>query len=354
MLRISVRPKPWLVYDNVMTMHRTRHQSGASDARPGRWRENCWCIDYPVNHADTPMLAPPPPPSPHATTSQRGLRTVVRSTLRGADHSPANRRHAQELVWQWVGSKWPRLLPSPSQREQRNVECAVPGQELAAHSNADGSLWTLAVAFHEKRGGRCWMTRAVVADRQGVDVMALQTSCTELADAPAVVAPPRLLGAWVEHLGLQDGTVAVLGAPRNIDDANQLAAFCGHVLSARRTLPVIALANRPNSRFYGVDPRGLAEAVRGMAHVVCLTPELAALAGPRLGASFSIVPGAARIFAPGFGPQSLRADHPLVRNMRSADASAADAGAFRRLLCQRICALSVHRSSEFDAVLLAA
>ena len=281
----------------------------------------------------------------------RRLRHVVRASLRSVENSHLNRRHAQELVWQWVGAKWPRLLPSAAQMQQQHFEYAIPGQELAVRGSSDGSVWTLAVAFNERRSERAWTTRAVVADKAGSDVLALQTSCTELADAPMVVAPPRLLGAWVQNLGLEDGPVAVQGEPRYVDSEVQLAAFCEHVLSAARTLPVIALANRPNSRFYGVDPRGLAQAVRGLAHVACLTPELALAATRRLGRQFAIVPGAARIYAPGFSSHSTMSDHPLVRNTRPTDESASDAGAFRRLLCQRICMLSVHHPTPFDALL---
>ena len=281
----------------------------------------------------------------------RGLRHVVRATLRSVENSHMNRRHAQELVWQWVGAKWPRLLPSASQMQQQHFEYAIPGQELAVRGSADGLVWTLAVAFNERRSERAWMTRAVVAHTAGSDVLALQTSCTELADAPIVVAPPRLLGAWVQNLGLEDGPVAVQGEPRYVENEAQLAAFCEHVLSGQRALPVIALANRPNSRFFGVDPRGLAQAVGGLAHVACLTQELARAATRRLGQQFAIVPGAARFYAPGFSSQSARTDHPLVRNTRSADVPESDAGAFRRLLCQRICALSVHHPTPFDALL---
>ncbi|MGS0757813.1 hypothetical protein ACVBEH_25990, partial [Roseateles sp. GG27B] len=119
------------------------------------------------------------------------------------------------------------------------------------------------MAHSERDGARTWMTRVLVAEDGDADVMGLQTSCTDLPFAPLVVAPPRLLGLWVERLQLEDGGLAVLGEPREVSDDDQLDAFCRHVMSERRTLPIIALANSPHSRFYGVDPRGLAEAVRG-------------------------------------------------------------------------------------------
>lgn len=302
-------------------------------------------------HPMPPMPQPPVRKTLSPARSKPGLKHVVRSTLRSAVHSRSNRRRAQELVWEWVGAKWPRLLPSPSEMERGHFEYAVPGQELAVSTSGDGSVWTLAVAYNERRGTRTWMTRAVVADTGDADVMGLQTSCTDVPDAPLVVAPPRLLGAWVERLELSDGVLAVLGEPREVNDAAQLAAFCNHVLSTKRSLPVIALANKPNSRFYGVDPRGLAEAVRGLAHVACLTPQAAASVADRLGPDFGVVAGAARIYEPGFSTTAAAYEHPLVRDIRAADAKSDDAGAFRRLLCQKICALSVDAATDFEALL---
>ncbi|MEO5670879.1 MAG: hypothetical protein ABIR26_09340, partial [Ramlibacter sp.] len=215
--------------------------------------------------------------------SAAGPTLVVCSALRSRAHSHLNRRRAKDLAWGWVGAKWPRLMPSASELEKSQIEIRLPGRRLSVSSNADGSLWRLEVEYGEKDGSRSWITRASVADTGDADLMAVQTACSDLAAGPAVIAPPRLLGSWVERLELEDGGVAVLGEPRFVSDIEGLAAFCAHVLSGERTLPVIALTNKPNSRYYGVDPAGLSEAVRGLAHVACFTPELAADAAGRLG-----------------------------------------------------------------------
>ena len=218
-------------------------------------------------------------------------------------------------------------------------------------TDAEGAVWSVEVAYSEKDGTRTWTTRAIVADTGDADVMALQTACSGATSGPLVIAPPKLLGAWVERLDLEDGGVAVLGEPRMVSAADQLEAFCDHVLSARRALPVIALTNKPNSRYYGVDPRGVAEAVRGLAHVACLTPELATAAADRLGAKLVPVPGVPRIYAPNFDPAAVPKDHPLMRlSPASLAAKADDPGALRRLICQRVCNMSV--SAPVDGVAL--
>ena len=227
--------------------------------------------------------------------------------------------------------------------ESEHHEASMPGLELAM-SNHDAA-WTLSVAQTERQSPRVWMTRVTVADDGDTDLLALQTACTEMPHAPLVVAPPRLLGDWVDRLDLVDAGLAVLGQARTVTDDHELQAFCAHVLHPLRRLPVIALSNDPHSRFFGVDPRGLAEAVRGMAHVACVAPQVAASTAGRLGAEFGVASGAARIYAPGFGAGAAAAEHPLLRDGKdTGDRSVHDPGTFRRLLCQRLCAMSALRA----------
>ena len=296
-----------------------------------------------MNH--DPRTAPP------ATHTAGPVKPVVRCALRSRAHSHENRRHAKDLVWRWVGTKWPALMPVASDLERSHLERRLPGRRLTVATDAEGAVWSVEVAYSEKDGTRTWTTRAIVADTGDADVMALQTACSGATSGPLVIAPPKLLGAWVERLDLEDGGVAVLGEPRMVSAADQLEAFCDHVLSARRALPVIALTNKPNSRYYGVDPRGVAEAVRGLAHVACLTPELATAAADRLGAKLVPVPGVPRIYAPNFDPAAVPKDHPLMRlSPASLAAKADDPGALRRLICQRVCNMSV--SAPVDGVAL--
>ena len=270
------------------------------------------------------------------------MKVVVRSTLRSRVHSSANRLRARELAWRWVGAKWPRLLPSASDMACSNFTRSLPGQELLVSTNADASVWSLSVAHEERNGRRTWMTRVEVTDAGSADVVGLQTACTDVPDAPLVVAPPRLLGDWVEGLDLEDAGLTVQGAPREVIDQWQLDALCDHLLAPDRKLSVIALVNRPQSRYYGVDPGGLAENLRGLAHVACIAPHLTDDVAHRLGGDFAVMHGAARIYAPGFHGNAASSAHPLIKDAGTTTAGQPDdPGALRKLLRKKICALSV-------------
>ena len=276
---------------------------------------------------------------------------VVRSVLRSRTHSPQNRRLARDLVWSWVGSKWPRLMPSASELERSHIDYSLPGRKLRVTTSEDGSAWKLELSWLDRESARTWITQAVVADAGDADLLAVETACSP-APAPSV-APPRVLAAWVERLEVEDGGVPVLGEPRLVQTAEQIESFFAHLLLAQRALPLVVLANKPNSRYYGADPRGLAEAARGLAHVACLSPEAVAAFAARFGRRLSPVQGAVRVYMPGFAAQDEANEHVLI----DPGASAADArageptgpGAFRRLLCQRLCELSV-RPSRAPAV----
>jgi hypothetical protein len=106
------------------------------------------------------------------------------------------------------------------------------------------------------------------------------------------------------------------------------------------------LSHQPHSRFFGVDPAGLAQAVRGLAHVACLSPAMVADVAQRLGPDMAPVAGAARVYAPGLAlpldAATAQTLHPLWRDPRPAGhPRSAEPGAYRRSLCRRLCASSV-------------
>lgn len=301
-----------------------------------------------------PLPTLPLPTLPPSHPSAATLRVMVRSALTGATHSARNRRLAQSLVLGWARARWPRLMPADHEIEQDEFHCALGDRRLSIASADAGARWSLEVAYDEKHGGRTWTTRALVADTGNADLVALQTTCEDRASGPIMVAPPKVLGAWVDQLELLDGAMPVLGTPRSVEDEAQLEAFQAHLLSPERRLPIVALANKPQSRYYGVDPAGLAEALRGLAHVACLTPDLATALGERFGRELAPWPGAARMYRAGFVPETAdRRDHPVVHDpgLRAPVAAPPSPAAFRRLLCHRLCAISAASITGYESLL---
>lgn len=280
-------------------------------------------------------------PVPQATGDAR---VVVRAALRSPTHSARNRRVAQDLVWAWVGEKWPALMPPSPQLEAGEVKRVLPGRQLHASTSQDGSRWTLEVAYSERDASNTWTTRAVVADVGDADVVAVQTTCAPPPGARRI-APPRLLARWVHRLRLEDAGVAVLGEPRTMTADDDPTPFVDHLLDPARALPVIVLASKGSSRYYGADPRGLAEAVCGLAHVVCLPPAVVAAFAERFGRGLAPLAGMVRIYMPGFDSGAASRDHPFMRPASAEHGEAAtEDGAFRRFVCKRVCELSVAAS----------
>jgi hypothetical protein len=280
------------------------------------------------------------PEWPGAAFAEPGI--VLRAALKSPTHTDENRRLAKDIVWSWVGAKWPRLMPPRSQLESGQFQCVLPGRRLSVSTSRDGTAWTLELSYSERDGACTWTTRTVVADLGDADMVAVQTSCS-LPEGQRRIAPPRVLGRWVERLQFDDAGIAVLGEPHFVQDDHQLALLCEHLLASDRWLPVIVLGNKPNSRYYGVDPRGLAEAVGGLAHVACLTPEAVAAFAERFGRKLAPVAASVRVYMPGFGASAESRDHPWMRPAAGEEPSepASDAAAFRRFVCRRVCELSV-------------
>jgi hypothetical protein len=273
------------------------------------------------------------------------LGLVVCSTLKSRSHSAANRQRAQQLAWRWIREKWPRFVSGSMDLEGGRLERSNPGARLIVSSANEGTSW-MAEVTEVARDSRQWRTRVVVAEGVGVDILAVQTACSRSGPAPVTVAPPKLLAAWVEALDVHDATEPAFGQPWWVTDETQAAEFLDHVLDGQRALPVIALANKGTSRYFGVDPEALAKSMQGMAHVACVTQEARDVLKRRLGPRLAPLQGAARIYGAGLDDDESEDDHPLVRQpglvaVERVDASLAS---FRERIIRAVCASSARRA----------
>jgi hypothetical protein len=275
------------------------------------------------------------------------LQPVLRTQLQNTDSSAIQRRQAQDMAWQWVGAKWARVLHAVDDRYAPEIHVVQAGVELQVVSRDKDHSWALSLAHRDRDHGRTWLTRAAVAVHRGeagdVDLFSVETTCTAMEPAPRVLAPPGVLKLWVDRLGLDDGGIRVSGKASEVSDDSHLEAFFRHVESAHRRLPVLALCHQPRSRYYGVDPQALATAVQGLAHVACFTPQTSAAVQARWGQPLAPVAGAARLYPPGFADADLNEEPaPLWRDLQPlGTAETVEPSAYRRSLCQRLCAWTV-------------
>ena len=278
-------------------------------------------------------------------TTASADRTLVRSLLRTKHRSPKTYRAAQELAWRWVRVRWPGLVPAIVMREDIEFRLELPGRAVSSSVTRDGACWILEVTHRDSAGNRVWKTQAVTARCKNSDVLAVQTSCSAIGDPPAVVAPPKLLVDWAQRFELEDGGVPISDVPMPVADSAQLDAFWAHVASPTRALPIVALTCKRNSRYYGLDPRNLAQALQGVAHVRCLTAESAAKMAARLGGLLAPVPGALRIYVPGADWASKDA---LIGIPGSSGNEPGEASFLRKRLCRDVCALGAANGPAFS------
>jgi hypothetical protein len=280
------------------------------------------------------------------TPARTGPTPVVRSVLTSSTHSPTNRRLARELVWRWVASRWPKLMPTAQLLERPQLDSELPDQRLSVRTSADNTVWQLTVAHQQRAHMPAWMTRAVVANTGAADVLAVETACSDIT-AARVIAAPAVLGAWVEHLQLEDGGIQLRAQPLLIEDEAQVESFRGALLRPERRLPFLLLARKSNSRHYGTDPYVLAQSVRGLAHVACLSPSTIRACGEVLEPHGRPVQGAVRMILPGYAPDADESMSPLLELRAGRGAtSGTEASDFRRRLCQQLCRVSLSATGQ--------
>ncbi|MGE4240480.1 hypothetical protein [Ramlibacter sp.] len=270
---------------------------------------------------------------------------VLRSLMSCQAHSAANRRLARDIVWRWLGSRWPHLRPNAALMERDELESASGRSSLRVATSEDGAVWTLTVSSREREADPEWTTRAVVADGGAADLVAVETSCSDLS-AAWVISPPAVLGQWVDRLRLEDAGVPVTGQPRHVTDEAQARALFDHVTGDGRRLAVVLLAAKGDSQYYGVDPRMVAQSVRGLAHVACLTAPALGEWSKLCGRAASPVTGTARIYVPGYGARSTGNDvappsFSVLPRPDLATEGKSQATELRHRLSRQLCALTV-------------
>jgi hypothetical protein len=246
----------------------------------------------------------------HATT------LTALSQRHGTGYS---REFIRESVMSWAAQKWPELLigrdacalgfaaHSPCASVQ--VTCAGGGEYVWAFKGTDAD-----------RPGRVWETCILVLGGQDHDLLTVRTGYAGSAAAMLFCGQPKFLSSLIDHLPFEDGGYPVGTQPREVFSRAAFDNFRDHLLSRRRTLPILAVASEVTSEVDAPpapSPAALARALCGVAHVVSLGKVAVSYVEDCLGARMAVHAGEARLFLPGLAADDDPDMHPTFGDLRA-------------------------------------
>lgn len=260
------------------------------------------------------------------------------TTLTALQQSPGSgysRDYLRESVLAWARSKWPELFAGRDAGEAGFEGRGESSRVQVAHGRRGSSWWFRGVR-PDLTGSRLWETRILFVGEEERDLLLVGTGYFGDADARVLVAQPAFVCPLVEHLPFDDGGYPVCTTPRHVLDDAALANFRDHLLSPRRTLPVLALGAHPTSSESRdrdearlPDARSLARRLCGLAHVVSLGPLVLGRLERWLESELALQAGEARLFLPALEESPGPRRHPRFSRSRAAATAAAtgDVGA---------------------------
>lgn len=199
-----------------------------------------------------------------------------------------------------------------------DFECKGPGDDKVVVVRYEG-IWAMQADTFDRAAGRRWRLEMVLLDDAASGpALSLVLRTTGSADQP-VPEPsiPRLAGELIDRIGLidlQDGTALSI-APEQIETELDVERLVASLRSRDRQHPVIVQSQylKEGVAKTLLDPTGLAERMRGLAHVVTLGREHFAswALTDRLSKRFSVFGASLRMYRPGFTTEDDPDSHPL-------------------------------------------
>ena len=231
-----------------------------------------------------------------------------------------SRDYLRETVLAWGARRWPDLFDGRNEYATDDLETELGSALVQVTSPRDSGLaWSFRGIRPGLTASRLWETRVLFLSQGDQDLLFVGTGYLGQTDAPVAVAQPGFLCGIIDHLPFDDGGYRICTEPRQVLNDAAFASFRDHLLSPRRTMPVLALGSSPawgEARDWADsgtgDARSIARGLCGLAHVVCLGPLVLSKLESWLGSELAVKVGQARLFMPGLGDGSAgAADHPL-------------------------------------------
>ena len=237
-------------------------------------------------------------PEHRPTTALRAATLTALTQRHGSGYS---REFIRERVMSWATQKWPDLLVG---RDACVVDFAAHAASASVQVRcaSDGAYSWAFKGIGPDGSGRLWETCVLVLGAEDQDLLAVRTGYVGPTAATPFCAQPRFLCSLIEHLPFEDGGYAIGTQSRRVFSLGDFDTFRDHLLSPRRTLPILAVADDAESGVKASpSPRSavLARALCGVAHVVSLAGVGVSCLEECLGPRMAVRAGEARLFMPG-------------------------------------------------------
>jgi len=231
------------------------------------------------------------------------VRPVMQMLLPSGGGSEAARRNARQAVLEWAAEKWQGLVPAAAFSGE-DFEHERPGLKLAAVGLPESGVWGFFVEHLDldSAHARTWVTEAVVAELDQVDLYAVRNQCSSTSTEDVPSTTPRFVRQWLERHDLRDAGRTVRGSAATVSDPEALSQLLRSLLDPSRQLPIVVASQLAHeSAAYSIDCDRLAQRTAGLAHVFCLPMEQSFALTEILGKELAVFNGAVRTYWPGLG-----------------------------------------------------
>lgn len=233
----------------------------------------------------------------------------------------------EELVFEvasWLRGRFALEVSNSPEGEAASDTATVRWSTL---TGAVGQLRTFRVEHPDTNGEPwSWRTDAWVGEEGDshwlrVRVAIRPTRDDQIIDPTVAVGTPRFVHSIVTRYGTRVDGLSLESWSRV--EPNGVGGYVEFLENADRALPVVAVTRSPNGP-PPPDPAALASRLRGVAHVVAVSPEATYHISDEITPKLSCFGGAVRLYWPGFTRQANPLSHQLwvPRNMMSAEAIA--------------------------------
>lgn len=256
------------------------------------------------NIAATPVTAPVA--AAIELDPERSHWRLMLATQVSAAATPSNVLKVASILETWLVGKWPALRDDPG-LDRGSLVRHEADQNVRYEVNVQG----LAAELIQRSGNNVWVTTVCAKAQDGRLTIDVQNGVYCKEEEHLTPTVPAFVRKVIEALEAVDGDIPVTIDGYTVEDDETFEQLLDDLNSEERQLPLVAIAPVDAQGNYCVDVDELAKWLYGVAHVVALTRESAAMLREYAGETLSVPRGGARIYMPGFYVNASAELHPV-------------------------------------------